>query len=255
MLSSYFKFISSATNQHGVHSPFVYDLITRCLYVDSPKKEIFRVKKTYKQLLKNNSRIVVNDFGAGSRIFSSPSRKINRMVKYSAINIKYHLFLNRLIAYLNIKTVLELGTHVGLGTLAMAKNNNISIDTIEGCENTAEFSKDLFKKEEVSHMINNHIGNLDTILEDVIKDKQYDLIYIDGNHQKKATLDYFNQCLKTVHNNTVIILDDIHWSKEMDCAWEVIKNKNEVKVTIDLFQWGMVFFRREQVKEHFKIRF
>ena len=80
------------------------------------------------------------------------------------------------------------------------------------------------------------------------------LIYFDGNHSKKATLDYFELLLPTINNESVWIFDDIHWSKEMEEAWKIIQKHPKVTVTIDTFQWGLVFFRREQPKEHFVIR-
>jgi predicted O-methyltransferase YrrM len=82
----------------------------------------------------------------------------------------------------------------------------------------------------------------------------YQLIYFDGNHSKQATLNYFNLLLPTITNETVWIFDDIHWSADMEDAWETIQNHPKVTVTIDTFQWGMVFFRSEQEKEHFIIR-
>ena len=80
------------------------------------------------------------------------------------------------------------------------------------------------------------------------------MVYFDGNHQKAATLEYFQHCLQFVNNESFFIFDDIHWSKEMESAWEEIKKHPKVKVTIDTFQWGIVFFRKEQEKEHFIIR-
>ena len=87
-----------------------------------------------------------------------------------------------------------------------------------------------------------------------ILNTKYSLLYIDGNHKKEATLSYFKKLLPTVHNDSVMILDDIHWSCGMEEAWEEIKEHPRVRVTIDTFQWGLVFFRREQEKEHFVIR-
>ncbi|MFZ0597916.1 MAG: class I SAM-dependent methyltransferase, partial [Flavobacterium sp.] len=84
--------------------------------------------------------------------------------------------------------------------------------------------------------------------------KNFDLIYFDGNHSKKATLAYFELLLITITNDSVWIFDDIHWSQEMEEAWEIIKKHPKVTVTIDTFQWGFVFFRYEQEKEHFVIR-
>jgi predicted O-methyltransferase YrrM len=86
------------------------------------------------------------------------------------------------------------------------------------------------------------------------KPKTQNLIYFDGNHSKIATLDYFEALLPTISNESVWIFDDIHWSPDMEEAWEIIKKHPKVTVTIDTFQWGLVFFRREQEKEHFIIR-
>ncbi|HEU0137328.1 MAG TPA: class I SAM-dependent methyltransferase, partial [Flavobacterium sp.] len=76
----------------------------------------------------------------------------------------------------------------------------------------------------------------------------------DGNHQKVATLRYFDLLLPTVTNDSVWIFDDIHWSRDMEDAWEEIKAHPKVTVTIDTFQWGIVFFRKEQRKEDFFVR-
>ncbi|WZL88411.1 class I SAM-dependent methyltransferase [Salinimicrobium sp. 3283s] len=100
------------------------------------------------------------------------------------------------------------------------------------------------------------IGNMrpKTLNSELIITHNFDLLFIDGNHQKEATLSYFEKLLPTVHNDSVMIFDDIHWSKGMEEAWEEIKAHPKVKVSIDTFQWGLVFFRREQEKEHFVIR-
>ena len=86
-----------------------------------------------------------------------------------------------------------------------------------------------------------------------LKPQIFDLVYFDGNHSKKATLDYFEALLPTISNDSVWIFDDIHWSADMEEAWEIIKKHPKVSVTIDTFQWGIVFFRAEQEKEHFII--
>jgi hypothetical protein len=47
--------------------------------------------------------------------------------------------------------------------------------------------------------------------------------------QPSATLDYFDLLLPTITNNTVWIFDDIHWSSEMDEAWEMIKKHPKLR--------------------------
>ncbi|MFZ2285111.1 MAG: class I SAM-dependent methyltransferase, partial [Lutibacter sp.] len=120
-------------------------------------------------------------------------------------------------------------------------------------EKTAEVAKELIKANHLNN-IQLVVGNFDETLPSVLKNKQFDLIYFDGNHQKAATLQYFKLSLETVHNNSIFIFDDINWSKEMHQAWEEIKNHPKVTITINTFFWGMVFFRKEQKKQHFTIR-
>ena len=127
------------------------------------------------------------------------------------------------------------------------------ITTLEGCRNTASVAKENFKKFDLQN-IKMEIGNFDNTLPGVLKNNTYDLIFFDGNHQKEATLKYFSQCLEHIHNDSVFIFDDIYWSKGMQEAWQIIKTHPKVTITIDTFQWGLIFFRKEQEKQHFSIR-
>jgi len=247
---AYLKFLVKSTNEHGIHSPFVYDLVTNCFY-DKKPKEIYKTIATYRtELLNNHTEIEVKDFGAGSRVFSSNKRKISAIAKTAGITPKRAKLLARLVCYFNIKKCLELGTSLGMATIAMKEANEVF--TLEGCPETAAIAQKQFKK----HNFTNVTVNVDKFSNSLTKltDTNYDLIYIDGNHQKEATLQYFEDLLTTAHNNSMFILDDIHWSNEMLEAWETIKNHPKVTVTIDTFFWGFVFIRQEQAKEHFVIR-
>lgn len=255
MIKSYLKYFLKATNQHGVHSPFVYNLVTKCLYQKNSNifaKEYSKYKKSFS---KNHQIIRITDFGAGSKIFTSNQRKVKDILNIAATKLKYAALLNRLVNYLNVKTTLELGTSLGVGTFSLAfQNNNVKIDSIEGCHQIATLAQENFKKYKIDHQIQLHTKTFDDFFK-INQQQLYDLIFIDGHHQKEATIQYFNQCLQYIHNDSVIVLDDIYWSDGMKEAWSVIKNHPQVTVSIDLFQFGLVFFRKEQVKQHFKIRF
>jgi hypothetical protein len=82
-----------------------------------------------------------------------------------------------------------------------------------------------------------------------------DYVFFDGHHALEPTLKYFELCLKKAHNSSIFVFDDIRWSDEMKLAWEKIKNHPKVNVTIDLYTMGVVFFRKEQEKEHFVLRY
>lgn len=250
---AYFKFLLQSTNQHGVHSPFVFDLVTKCFYDKNHYPEYQIVDAHRKRLLQNNQIIEVKDFGAGSRVFKDNKRKVAAIAKNAGISWFRSKLLFRLVNYFKPKNVLEIGTSVGLATVSMALGNrNSEIITLEGCPNTLVVAQNGFKKLEISNVktVETEFGSYFKTLQS----QSFDMIYFDGNHSKNATIQYFEQLLATINNNSVWIFDDIHWSADMQQAWEFIKQHPKVKVTIDTFYWGLVFFRTEQAKEHFIIR-
>lgn len=251
---AYLLFLLKSSNEHGVHSPFVYDLVTKCFYRDTPKELRNNYKNYFNFLLGNHKTIKIEDFGAGSKVFKNDLRVVSEMVKVTSLQEKSALLLMRLMNYFNIKDVLELGSALGVASSSMAFSKpNSKIITIEGCENIANEAKMAFENFNINN-IEIIVGEFSKTLPSVLKQRKYDLIYFDGNHTKEATLKYFHQALDSIHNETLFIFDDIHWSNEMEEAWGEIKRHSKVKVTIDTFQWGFVFFRKEQVKEHFVIR-
>lgn len=254
-IKSFLKFLWKSKNEHAVHSPFVFNLITKCFYDKKPKPE-YKVLKEYRNsLLKNKNTIEVTDFGAGSKVFKSNTRQISKIAQTAGITQKRAELLFRITNYFEPRSILEIGTSLGLATSSLALGNQkAKITTLEGCPETANQCKLQLQKFK--------INNVDLIITEFDKYLQsqnlisniFDLIYIDGNHSKKATLDYFEVLLPTICNETLWIFDDIHWSKDMEEAWKIIKTHPKVTVTIDTFQWGLVFFRKEQPKEHFTIR-
>jgi predicted O-methyltransferase YrrM len=252
-IKSYIKFLLKSTNQHGVHSPFVFNLVTKCLYDKAIYKEYSEIEQYRTALLKNKNTIEVTDLGAGSKTTKQRKRLISQIAKNASTTKRRTKLLYRLVRHFNCKNCLELGTSLGVATQAMSLGNpKGNIRTIEGCPNIAKFSKEKFNQL--------HLYNIEVLTGDILdkieelKPKSYDLVFFDGNHQKVATIKYFESLLPKVNNNTVFIFDDIYWSKDMTEAWENIKQHPKVTVSIDTFFWGFIFFRQEQQKEHFTIR-
>ena len=255
IIKSYLKFLYNSKNEHGVHSPFVFDLVTKCFYDKKKYQEYQSLSEYRKFLLKSKTTIEVTDFGAGSRVFKSNKRQISKIAKTAGISPKRSEMLFRITKYFQPDTILEIGTSLGLATSALSLgNSNAKITSLEGCPKTSEVAITLLQK---FGFFNARVET--TEFSSYLKTQQLttdnrQLIYFDGNHSKKATLEYFELLLPTITNETVWIFDDIHWSSDMEEAWETIKNHPKVTVTIDTFQWGIVFFRTEQEKEHFTIR-
>jgi predicted O-methyltransferase YrrM len=233
----------------------VFNLITKCFYDKKSKPEYSTLKDYRNSLIENTNTIKVTDFGAGSKVFKSNTRQISKIAKTAGISRKRAELLFRITNYFQPQSILEIGTSLGLATSALALGNpKAKITTLEGCPNTMAIAKkqlQFFNLKDIECVRTEFNAYLEICnLQSAI----CNLIYFDGNHSKIATLDYFELLLPTISNEAVWIFDDIHWSPEMEEAWEIIKNHPKVTVTIDTFQWGLVFFRREQPKEHFVIR-
>ena len=254
-IKSYLQFLWHSKNEHAVHSPFVFSLLTKCFYDKKSKPEYAILKKYRKLLLENNNTIEVTDFGAGSKVFKSNIRVISKIAKTAGISPKRAELLFRITNYLQPERILEIGTSLGLATGSLSLGNlNAKITTLEGCPNTMAIAKNQLQLFHFDN-INPIVTEFSSFLGDIqLQTLNFELIYFDGNHSKKATLDYFELLLPTITNETVWIFDDIHWSPEMEEVWEIIQKHPKVTVTIDTFQWGLIFFRREQPKEHFVIR-
>lgn len=262
IIKSYLKFLLNSKNQHGVHSPFVFDLVTKCFY-DKTKYHEYENIIDYKKSLKvDKTEINVTDFGAGSRVFKTNKRKISKIAKVAGISTYRAKLLFRLINYFQPNTFLELGTSLGIATYsASIALKSTKIISVEGCKETSLYTSkkflqcfNLVQLENIKFINSEFELYLNNFDKSLFSDSNWNIVYFDGNHSKKATLKYFEILLETSSNKTVWIFDDIHWSKDMEEAWDLIKNHPKVTVTIDTFQWGLVFFRKEQEKEHFTIR-
>jgi predicted O-methyltransferase YrrM len=255
----YLKYWVTSSNGkgHGVHSPFVFQFVTDILN-DKREFDCFRYIESIREELKSNdSEISVPDFGAGSRKQLNNRRKISAIANSSLKPKKYSQLFFRIVHYYKPLSVLEIGTSLGITTSYLSfANPNANVITMEGAPEVAAVAKSNFDHLGLSN-IKIVEGNFDKTLP--VANSQLsaaDFAFIDGNHRKEPTLNYFHQLLDKANESSIFVFDDIHWSKEMEKAWNAIKQHPSVTLTIDLFFIGIVFFRTEQkVKEHFTIRF
>ncbi len=97
-------------------------------------------------------------------------------------------------------------------------------------------------------------GNIDDTLETALEHmKCADMVYMDANHRFEPTVRYFEKILEYTNDDSIIILDDIHWSEEMSRAWEVIRTHDAVTMSIDFHRMGWVFFQPFRNNYHYRI--
>ncbi len=255
MITDYLRFRWKSVNAHGLHSPFMYHLATRCFYDKTKYPDYQKLKLYHHELIRNKQIIEVEDLGAGSRKFKSQYRKISAIAQISGSNINDMKRYYRLVRYFKPDNILELGTSLGKATYAMALGNpNANIITVEGAEQLAHISEKLLKNKNIKAKIINQ--NFDDYLKQLnLTEIKFDFILIDGNHRLQPTLTYFEKLQKHIHNDTVVIIDDIYWSNEMKHAWQQLIKHPNVRQSVDTFHFGMLFFRKEQFKQDFIIRY
>ena len=259
LAKKYFRYFIHAKNGkgHGIHSPFVFDFVVHVLNDTTNYACYNKIEHLRRKLLKNEATIDVEDFGAGSSVIPFKKRKVNAIAKSSLKNKKFAQLIFRMARYYKAKTIVELGTSFGITSCYMAyANEDGKVYTFEGSKEIAGIALKNFATADVQN-IKLVQGNFDkTFLPELAKIQQVDIAFIDGNHRKQPTLNYFTSLLDKSTPNSVFIFDDIHWSTEMEEAWNAIQLHSSVTLTIDLFFIGIVFFNPDfKVKQHFKIRF
>lgn len=239
-------FFVAKRNGHGIHSPFAYKLCEEVFYNTNEYYDFESLKKVRNRLLQNKQVVEVTDFGAGSKTFSSSTRKIKQIADRGVSKTFQSELLYKLIHFLNCNNRLELGTSIGLNTLYLARACKAGqVISIEGNKTLSDFAFDLAKENNVrnAHFVT---AKFDDVLSDVLKElHSLDFLYVDGNHRYEATLNYFRLALSKQQESTVIVFDDIYWSKGMTAAWQEIKKNPKVTLSIDAFYFGIVFFKKE----------
>lgn len=259
LAKKYLHYYLTASNGkgHGIHSPFVFDFIKNVLNDKAVYPSYQPIEQIRKSLLKDASVIEVEDFGAGSSVIKTNKRVVSAIAASSLKPKKYAQLLYRMVQHYKPEAIVELGTSFGITTSYLASANKTSkVFTCEGSGAIASIAKQNF-----DHLKLNNVqltqGDFAKTLSPLLSNlKEINFAFIDGNHRKQPTLDYFNQLLKYSNPASILVFDDIHWSAEMEEAWIEIKEHPSVTLSIDLFFISIVFFNPDiNHKQHFTIRF
>jgi predicted O-methyltransferase YrrM len=253
MIKAYLKYLLSRKDEYALHSPFVYELYSQIIKPDQKLAQYEAIEDLRKKLHQNQQNISVTDYGAGSK---KPQKRIANIAKAALAKAKINRLLSRLLLYFEPKTCMELGTSLGINTCYMAAAQpNMQLFSFEGCPNLAQIAQ---QNMAALHLQNCQIivGDLSQTLESQLnKVQKLDFVFFDANHRYQPTVQYFEQCLAKCHEDSVFVFDDIHWSEQMEQAWAYIKQHEQVTLSIDLYQVGLVFFRKKQPKQHFVLKY
>lgn len=240
---------------HGIHSPFIFDIVTGLFRNKIPGDVVCCIEKIRHTLEKDTGTINVNDLGSGSAR-KTKVRKVSDITRRSAVTGKYGKLLYSFASEFGSPSVIELGTSLGISTMYIASAcPDAGVFTIEGCSECSAIAEKSFYSAGLKNVTSIN-SSFDSALAE-IKQKGITpgLVFIDGDHRKEPFLRYFDELISLSDENTVIIADDIYYSKDMADAWEEIKGRENVSATIDIFRMGIVFLRKEITRNNYIIRY
>lgn len=245
----YIKYRLNAKYLHGVHSPFVYDFMKNAMGINIKEEHQNEILQCISNVNSNRKEIIVQDYGAKSKKLKG-KRSVREIFKTSSSYGKNALLLYRLSNYFKPKRILELGTSIGIGSLHLHLGYpSAHITSVEGCQETFNIAKRNLESTTVE-LINSTFYDYLKSLNKV----SFDLIFIDGHHDGEALKYYLKLLDNYIHNDTIIVLDDIRWSNTMFNAWNKIKLEKKYHLSMDFFRMGILMKRPQQEKEHFILK-
>jgi len=255
-IRQYLNYLVHSRTRHGTHSPFVYRFLEEVVYARN-ERDILKPLDQWRSAIRADKRAIhVTDLGAGSTKLQSEARVIGDMARTSGKRLKYvHLFY-RLMQQRSPQSILELGTSLGISTAYLASGaRSATVVTLEGCPETAAAAEAYWKKLNLPS-IQLEIGPFKQTLAVALNSLgQVDVLFLDGNHRYRPTLDYFEQALPQLHAQSMVIVDDIHWSREMRTAWDHLVQHDRVTAAINLYELGILFLDPSLSKQEFYIRY
>lgn len=237
----------NAVDEHSLHSPFFFDFYTNVVKNKTGETAVAGIENLRKKLLSDTRPLKTQD--PGSRKSNKP-RTISSIARTSVSPLKFSSLYLRMIRHFKARTILELGTSLGINTLYLAQPKDAHVTTFEGSAEIADIARLTFEFAE-SKNIQLVEGNLDQTLSTHLQTaRKIDFAFVDANHRYQPTLSYLEQLLARIHGSSIIVLDDIHYSAEMEKAWHEVKNHKLVYGSADLFRCGVLFFDPSLNKQH-----
>jgi len=255
-LRRFWHFYRKAHTLYDIHSPFVAEFVQEVLEDDRVYYAFPSIAARRKALIDDDARLpITHDYGAGSKITSARQRRIGDLVRTTAISPRTGKLLFRLVRWWQPTTMIELGTSLGLSAMYQAAAApSVPFHTVEGNPATARFAERQLQQTGLPH-ITTYTQTFEAFLKDwLAQHPRLDYLYLDGDHTYEGTLQYLQACLPYVHDHSVIVIADIHWSQDMKRAWKAIQDWEAVTASIDLFTVGLLFFRPGiRQRQHFRL--
>ena len=293
LAAAYLRHLLTArsTAGHGVHSPYVYDFLTKVVRNKTDMKIVSKVEGLRREMLSDKRSIRVTDLGAGSVTRAGGERSVAEIAGTAALPAKEAGLLARIVKSMEHAAwgmehagdppnggeavprsgrtggmgrgawsmekgiILELGTSLGISTLALAlAAPERRLITVEGCPVIAAIARENLLKygafnAEVMH------AEFSEALENLRKNGlNVFFAFIDGNHKGAALTEYVSK-IAAMGDEMTIVADDIRLTKEMFQAWKSLTASGIAPVTVETLRLGIFFLKHNITPGRYRIRY
>ncbi len=251
----FLHYVVRASTRLARRTDFEKEFASHVLYDRSAYACYAPIEALRQRLIHDDRKIALYGLGAGSS-YGQKHIRISRLAHSVATPPRYAQLLFRLGRYYRLFRIIELGTSLGLTTLYLSSiSSQAVVVTLEGHPDLAALAQAHFAQMNSRNIVLIN-GNFSTTLPQAIHQTgTIDLAFLDGDHRKEATLTYFEQLLPHMHEESVCVVADIYWSAPMTQAWKQLCSHPAVRLSIDVFGLGLLFFRPTLSQQHLVLRY
>ncbi|MCC5937668.1 MAG: class I SAM-dependent methyltransferase [Lunatimonas sp.] len=200
------------------------------------------IEEVRRKHLGDNHFLEIVDYGAGSKRMVSNSRRVGQVARVSSSRLSYNLLYQGLCSLTPANTVIELGTCLGITTAYLAQVTSGRVFSFEASDALLQIARRTVAAYPNVTLVP---GNADFTLPEALGSfSSVDFCLLDANHTYDATVRYAEAVWPLLHEQSVLVIGDIHWSKEMNKAWNEIRRLPGVTLTMDFFECGVLFFSK-----------
>jgi hypothetical protein len=274
--ASYMRHLLTArsTVGHGVHSPYIYDFLTNIVRKKTPDNIVRAVEGLRREMLTDRRIIRVTDLGAGSVRQKGEERRVSEIARHATLPAKETGLLARMVQSTGLRVqgsgckaqgegysdqgseiILELGTSLGISTLAMAlAAPQKRVVTVEGCPVLAETARANLQRYGAGNVevVNTEFSTALTRLMEARAKVLF--AFIDGDHRGEALKEYVTK-ISQMGEEMIIVADDIHLARDMYDAWISETVATAAPATMETHRFGILFRLRSITPGHYRIRY